>query len=1171
MKLIQNVAFAVLCTGINAQSPTLVIPKGHTGAVTSASICSDGKYLLTGSRDLSAKIWDLKGNEIISFLAQNEVQSVDISEDSKMVLVGSADNHLQLFKATGELIKTFSDHKNFINSVAFSPSKSQQYFASASEDGSAIIYDYKGTKIKTLNHSKAIKSICFDTDGKKILTSSDDRTAVLWSMAGIKLVSLIGHSGAVNQARISKDGIYFLTCSQDKSAILWDKNGVKKQQIRHLENVTTCDIANDNSFMISGSYDGEIKVWKPSGGLLITLDTKLWGLSAVKILPDGKSFICTSEDEISQWSIDGRLIRKFDGKAKSIHSVCFSKDEKAVIQGDKNGWVKIWDAYANTFQSYQGHHGAVLAVACSPDSIHFLTGGEDKLALLWNKNGTIEKKFKLESKVTTVNFSKDGKSILTGCYDGCTSIWSLDGNRRKILKQEGDQISEAIYSPDGNSIITSSYSKKITQFDTSGTKIKVIQTPSQINCLAFTKDKDELIVGYYNGMAQVWDMHSGESLHIIGQPDGDEVLAIASSPDKKWIAIGKNSGAIELFDNTQGKSVKLMSHNTKVQSLNFSGNNNMLLSGSADGTIRLWDCKNKNEYATLIALDTLDWVIATPAGLFDASSEAMLKLKYRVGMEMIDIDQLKERYYEPGLLQTILKVKETELRDVSSFNSVQLYPQIDAKISGDDLIIKLTERDGSLGKLSVFVNDKEVIEDANSERKAEILPIRLTEFKRYFTGDSNRIVLRTFNKEGWLKSSPYELIYHYQGSKGSETSENTDSKTSNFTGQRHLFAIIVGTSDYSGDKMDLIYPDKDARAFASAIKQVGGRLFEDRVHIYTLTTSESAPGSISSKKNIEKTFNEIAQKASSEDIFIVYLSGHGTTYGDAEKAQFYYLTKDIQSENLSEKAIRDAYTISSEDLTKWLTANPTRRQVVIIDACHSGDVVKSLETIGARDLSPSQIKAFERMKDRTGIFILTGSAGDKVSYESSQFGQGLLTYSLLQGMSGKALTEDKRVDVSGLFNFSKDAVPELAKYINKIQKPVFVAPHGASSFDIGISDKLVKIDLVEPKPIFIQSTFQNSVMGMDDVEFMPIMKEYLQSLTLEGADAPIVYSDVDAYPNAFKMGGLYTVDAGKITATVNVIKNKQRIATLKHEGNANDLKAFAEALFEKVFHEIQGK
>ena len=64
-----------------------------------------------------------------------------------------------------------------------------------------------------------------------------------------------------------------------------------------------------------------------------------------------------------------------------------------------------------------------------------------------------------------------------------------------------------------------------------------------------------------------------------------------------------------------------------------------------------------------------------------------------------------------------------------------------------------------------------------------------------------------------------------------------------------------------------------------------------------------------------------------------------------------------------------------------------------------------------------------------------GSAADAVSYEASRYGQGLLTYSLLQGMKGAALKEDQYVDVSKLFEYAADEVPRLAQNVGGIQRP----------------------------------------------------------------------------------------------------------------------------------------
>lgn len=1150
---------------LNAQNAQLVIPKGHAGAISSLSCSSDGKYLISGSRDRTAILWDGKGNEIIRYPSDEEIQSVALSSDSKLVVVGSTDNRLRIFNTTGELTQTLTHHRNFINAVAIS--REGNFIASASDDKTVVLYDRTINKPITFNHSASVRDVSFDSQGKLFLTASADKTAVLWNISGKLIKTFGGHNQAVNKARISENGAFIVTCGDDKMAILWKTEGNEIRRIQHSDKVTACAFSPDHEVIVTGSYDGQVKIWYANQDKVLTLDTKGPGLSSICIPKDGKSFITGSADGMIQWTFDGKIMQRFEGHAKSITAVRFNADGSQIIQGDVQGTVKIWDAINHTFSSIPIHSSAVSSIAVSQDNYYTASASEDKTAVIRNLKEKKSIEIKMESKITSVQFSKDGQQILTGCYDGCTAIWDIAGNRKTLFKQSGDQISEAAFFPDGQSILTSSLGNKLTHFNLNGTIKKVIPTPSQINCISILNDNKTIISGHYNGMVQFWNVSNGQNIRMLARPSGDEVLALAVNPDQTILAAGRYSGNIDLYDIQTEKQRTLKAHKSKVTSLHFSPEHNMLLSSSGDGTVKIWNYSEGKEMATLIALDSNSWVITTAEGLFDASPEAMLKLKYRVGLELIDLDQLKERYYEPGLLPAVLKTRKTVIRDVSSFDNVPLFPQIDARIIGDELQIQLTPREGALGKLSVYINDKEIIEDANPDRKSELKPIVLTQFRSYFSGDTNHIKIRSFNQAGWLKSSPFDLIYIPDKSRGTESQNNNPS--SNFKGQRHLYALIIGTSDYAGDKMDLIYPDKDAKAFADAIKQVGTGLFENRVHTYVLTTSEKDLNKIPSRKNIESTFKEISQKATSEDLLIVYLSGHGTTYGLADNSQFYYLTKDIKSENLEQKDIRDAYTISSDNLTEWLKNNYSKRQVVIIDACHSGDVVKSLEGIGARDLNPSQIKALERMKDRTGIFILTGSAGDKVSYESSQFGQGLLTYSLLQGMKGEALTDDRRVDVATLFNFSRDRVPELAEFISKIQKPVFVAPHGASSFDIGISDKNVKIELIDPKPIYIQNTFMNLDVGMDDMELTSHMKEHLLNLTLQGADSPIVYSDVDSYANAYKMSGLYSVKEDKINITVHIIQNKKKLGTITHEGPSNNLKSFVEELFEKVYEKTK--
>ncbi|MBK6996050.1 MAG: caspase family protein [Lewinellaceae bacterium] len=292
---------------------------------------------------------------------------------------------------------------------------------------------------------------------------------------------------------------------------------------------------------------------------------------------------------------------------------------------------------------------------------------------------------------------------------------------------------------------------------------------------------------------------------------------------------------------------------------------------------------------------------------------------------------------------------------------------------------------------------------------------------------------------------------------------------------------------------------------------------------------------ISSKANIEKAFLEF-KKATPCDVLVVYFSGHGSTWGkEGDKTNFYYLTKDITSAKLADDAVRKEYAVSDEELTKWLAAIPAQKQVLILDACNSGKAAENLSGIDQRDLNSSQVIAFELLKDRTGTFILTGSAADMVSFEASH-GQGLLTYSLLEGISGVALKDGKYVDIMKLFQNSRDVVPKLAASIKQVQIPVIAAPKGGSSFPIGIKDASVKINLPQPKPVVIQCNFQDRDNFNDGLGLTQALNDYFHDQTAKGAQAKFVYYDIPKFAEGFSIRGNYAISGEQVSLAGRLFK-----------------------------------
>jgi hypothetical protein len=219
-----------------------------------------------------------------------------------------------------------------------------------------------------------------------------------------------------------------------------------------------------------------------------------------------------------------------------------------------------------------------------------------------------------------------------------------------------------------------------------------------------------------------------------------------------------------------------------------------------------------------------------------------------------------------------------------------------------------------------------------------------------------------------------------------------------------------------------------------------------------------------------------------------------------------------------------------------------------------------------RDVSSSQIRSLERMKDRTGLFILAGSAADAVSYEASQYAQGLLTYSLLLGMRGAALREDSYVDVNKWFEFAADQVPRLARDIGGIQRPIPAVPGGGASFDLGqlLSEDKLRIPLAAVRPVFLQSSFQDEIRLRDHLKLTAMVDEDLREASSLRQEAPLVYVDASDFPDGYSVSGLYRVEGLTLTARVAVFKGEKQIGNFTLKGETSSLYPLAHEIVNRA-------
>ena len=220
--------------------------KGHNNAVLSLAFSRDGKYLLSGSGDRTARLWDVQTGETIRVLAghTDQIYAVGVSapgENGEIRLVTGSDDHtLRLWDGAGNLIKVLEGHGDAVFAAAFTPDG--RYLVSGSFDKTIRLWDARdGQFIKVLaEQDKRVAGLSISPDGKKVLVGNAAaygpfNVNVFSLPAGERLVQFEKHKNIVLATAISPPddtGRHLAATGggNDHEIYLWD---LKTGQVRH--------------------------------------------------------------------------------------------------------------------------------------------------------------------------------------------------------------------------------------------------------------------------------------------------------------------------------------------------------------------------------------------------------------------------------------------------------------------------------------------------------------------------------------------------------------------------------------------------------------------------------------------------------------------------------------------------------------------------------------------------------------------------------------------------------------------------------------------------------------------------------------------------------------------------------------------------------------------------
>jgi WD40 repeat protein len=575
---------------------------GHRAGVLSVAWSPDGTRLATAGWDMTARVWDAAGREVLALRGHTSgIQAVAWSPDGRRLATASVDGTARVWEASdGHELVPLRGHVAPVLSVDWSPDGLR--LVTGGLDGAVKVWDAAGREIGSVPaHDGVVHSVAWSPDGKWLATGGRDKAARVWEAATRRPIrALEGHTGEVWSVAWSPDGTRLASASDDATVKVWDAAAGKEllELKGHTSRVMSVVWSRDGTRLATGSRDGTAKVWDAATGReALAFKGHVYAVNSVAWFPDGKGLATGSEDgTVKTWdAVEGRQFVPLKGHTNGVFSLAWSPDGARLAAGSSDGTTKVWDAaVGREILTLKGHTGRVMSVAWSPVGERLATGSWDRMVRVWDIARPREPSV-LDvhvGEVWSVAWSPDGRRLATVGWDRAARVWDADSGH-EIFPLDGglEAFLSVAWSPDGKRLATGGRDRTARVWEAAtGREILALDGHgSEVWSVAWSPDGSRLATASQDGTALIWDAAGvGEPLPLKWHAGG--VLSVAWSPDGKRLATGSVDRTAKVWDATDGRELlTLKGQGGRVNAVAWSPDGLRLATGNGDGTARLWD------------------------------------------------------------------------------------------------------------------------------------------------------------------------------------------------------------------------------------------------------------------------------------------------------------------------------------------------------------------------------------------------------------------------------------------------------------------------------------------------------------------------------------------------------------------------------------------------------